>query len=110
MRLQNLIFLFPHREANLYDIQYLVKWDDNVALASHMKLFPNPRGLPILSTEILTWGINNQANTSYSEARDWGMKSFKKLDQVKSKAESYNFFREVNKVFRAFIHKGEGST
>jgi hypothetical protein len=37
MRLQNLIFLFPHREANLYDIQYLVKWDDNVARASHMK-------------------------------------------------------------------------
>jgi hypothetical protein len=38
------------------------------------------------------------------------MKSFKKLDPVKSKAESYNFFREVNKVFRAFIHEGEGST
>jgi hypothetical protein len=57
MRLQNLIFLFPHREANLYDIQYLVKWDDNVARASHMKLFPNPRGLPILSTEILTGAL-----------------------------------------------------
>ncbi|KAJ6887396.1 berberine bridge enzyme-like 13 [Populus alba x Populus x berolinensis] len=115
---------FPHREGNLYSIQYLVKWDEDEARATYkhvnwikmlyryMKPYVSkfPRAA-YLNYRDLDLGINKHANTSYSEARDWGMKyfngNFKRLVPVKSKVDSDNFFR--SEVFQASIHKGEGS-
>uniref|UniRef100_A0A6N2K622 FAD-binding PCMH-type domain-containing protein n=1 Tax=Salix viminalis TaxID=40686 RepID=A0A6N2K622_SALVM len=120
---------FPHREGNLYNIQYLVKWDEDEARATHKhvnwikklyrcklvnwieKLYrcmkpyvsKTPRAA-YLNYRDLDLGINKHASTSYSEARDWGMKyfkcNFKRLVQVKSKVVSDNFFRSEQSIPR----------
>ncbi|XP_034889299.1 tetrahydroberberine oxidase-like [Populus alba] len=106
---------FPHREGNLYNIQYLVKWDEDEARATHkhvnwikmlyryMKPYVSkfPRAA-YLNYRDLDLGINKHANTSYPEARDWGIKyfkgNFKRLIQVKSKVDSDNFFRSEQSI------------
>ncbi|KAG6755626.1 hypothetical protein POTOM_041459 [Populus tomentosa] len=106
---------FPHKEGNLYSIQYLVKWDEDEARATHthvnrikmlyryMKPYVSkfPRAA-YLNYRDLDLGINKHANTSYYEARDWGMKyfkgNFKRLVQVKSKVDSDNLFRSEQSI------------
>lgn len=106
---------FPHRKGNLYNVQYLVKWEVNGARASHrhvhwikmlyryMKPYvsKSPRAA-YLNYRDLDMGTNKHHNTSFSEASIWGIKyfkgNFKKLVQVKSKVDSGNFFRNEQSI------------
>ncbi|KAD3642075.1 hypothetical protein E3N88_31299 [Mikania micrantha] len=106
---------FPHRRGNLYNIQYLVKWEANGVQASneHMhwlselykfmepyvskhprKAYVNYRDLDI--------GTNQHENASYLEAKVWGEKyfkrNFKRLAKVKSKVDPDNFFRHEQSI------------
>ncbi|KAL4569769.1 hypothetical protein LXL04_025412 [Taraxacum kok-saghyz] len=91
---------FPHRDGNLYNVQYLVKWEKNGVRAStehihwlrslyrYMEPYvsKNPRSA-YLNYRDLDLGTNPHANTTYSEARVWGEKyfkgNFKRLAHVK---------------------------
>lgn len=108
---------FPHRKGNLYNIQYLVKWEANGVKASnkhvhwmrmlyrYMKPYVSnsPRGA-YLNYRDLDLGTNNQSNhmTSYSQARVWGVKYFKsnfnRLASVKTKVDPDNFFRNEQSI------------
>ncbi|XP_023755893.1 berberine bridge enzyme-like 22 [Lactuca sativa] len=106
---------FPHREGNLYNIQYLVKWEVNGVRASNEHIHwlralyrymephvsKHPRSA-YLNYRDLDLGTNPHANTTYSEARKWGEKyfkgNFKRLAQVKSSIDPYNFFRNEQSI------------
>ncbi|MFS8031306.1 putative tetrahydroberberine oxidase [Helianthus anomalus] len=106
---------FPHRKGNLYNIQYLVKWDVNGVRASNehihwlRKLYKymrpyvskHPRSTYVNYRD-LDIGTNPQANTSYLEAKVWGEKyfkgNFKRLAKVKSKVDPDNFFRNEQSI------------
>ncbi|XP_062016446.1 berberine bridge enzyme-like 22 [Rosa rugosa] len=107
---------FPHRKGNLYNIQYIVKWDVNEVseankhmnwmnmLYGFMKPYVSnsPRGAYI-NYKDLQLGTNNKGtNTSYIEASSWGRKyfknNFKRLAQVKSKVDPHNFFRNEQSI------------
>ncbi|KAI7737275.1 hypothetical protein M8C21_007368 [Ambrosia artemisiifolia] len=101
---------FPHRRGNLYNIQYLVKWEVNGVRATNKHIHwlrelykymepyvsNHPRSA-YLNYRDLDIGTNQQANTSYLEAKVWGEKyfkgNFKRLTKVKSKVDPDNFFR-----------------
>ncbi|KAG8365675.1 hypothetical protein BUALT_Bualt18G0131100 [Buddleja alternifolia] len=106
---------FPHRKGNLFNIQYLVKWDlagDSESikhvgwikmLYKYMKPYvsSSPRAA-YLNYRDLDLGINRKANTSYSEAIIWGRKyfkgNFKRLARVKKQADPGNFFRNEQSI------------
>ncbi|KAK1375651.1 Berberine bridge enzyme [Heracleum sosnowskyi] len=106
---------FPHRKGNLYNIQYLVKWDVNTGKATkkHMywvrKLYKymkpyvshSPRRA-YQNYRDFDLGVNKHPNTSYNKAAHWGNKyfksNFKRLAQVKSKADPFNFFRHEQSI------------
>ncbi|KDP34617.1 hypothetical protein JCGZ_11140 [Jatropha curcas] len=106
---------FPHRKGNLYNIQYLVKWEVNGvgiskkhlkwirSLHRYMKPYVSkyPRAA-YLNYRDLDLGTNKGVNTSYSEGRIWGIKyfkgNFKRLVQVKSKVDPLNFFRNEQSI------------
>ncbi|XP_047339665.1 berberine bridge enzyme-like 18 [Impatiens glandulifera] len=100
---------FPHREGNLYQIQYLTRWNDasTIVANKHMnwiqRLYKymeryvsnNPRSTYVLYRD-LDIGTNMKQNTSYKEASVWGLKyfknNFKRLVDVKTKVDPTNFF------------------
>ncbi|KAJ4832994.1 hypothetical protein Tsubulata_005295 [Turnera subulata] len=100
---------FPHRKGNLYNIQYIVKWEGNGvgSAATHIdwinKLYKYmekyvskfPRAA-YLNYRDLDLGTNKHPNTSDEEASVWGLKyfkaNFKRLVQVKSRVDPHNFF------------------
>ncbi|KAK1375655.1 berberine bridge enzyme-like 18 [Heracleum sosnowskyi] len=106
---------FPHRKGNLYNVQYLLKWDVNNDKASekhiewiwklykYMKLYVShsPR-TAYQNYRDFDLGINKQPYTNYNEAALWGSKYFKsnfrKLAQVKTKADPLNFFRHEQSI------------
>ncbi|KAK9052030.1 hypothetical protein SSX86_028658 [Deinandra increscens subsp. villosa] len=106
---------FPHRKRNLYNIQYLVKWEVNGVRASNKHInwlkelykymepyvSRHPRSA-YLNYRDLDIGINPRENTSYLEARVWGEKyfkgNFKRLTKVKSKVDPDNFFRNEQSI------------
>ncbi|XP_027333581.1 berberine bridge enzyme-like 22 [Abrus precatorius] len=106
---------FPHRKGNLYNIQYMVKWEVNSIEASKrhlhwMKMLyrymipyvsKSPRAA-YLNYRDLDLGSNKHDNTSYSEASVWGIKYFKgnfrRLAQIKTKFDPQNFFRNEQSV------------
>ncbi|KAF2310752.1 hypothetical protein GH714_016896 [Hevea brasiliensis] len=106
---------FPHRKGNLYNIQYLVKWEVNGVGKSnkhvrwirmlHRYMTPyaskSPRSA-YLNYRDLDLGSNKDINTSYLEASVWGVKyfkgNFKRLVQVKSKIDPHNFFRNEQSI------------
>ena len=106
---------FPHRKGNLYNIQYLVKWEVIEAkisnkhvhwirmLYQYMRPFvsKSPRAA-YLNYRDLDLGINNQDNASYSQAWVWGTKYFKgnffRLAWVKAKVDPDNFFRNEQSI------------
>jgi len=81
---------FPHRKGNLYNIQYLVKWEVNSKEASkkheewakmiYKYMTPyvskSPRA-SYFNYKDLDLGQNKHHNTSYSKASVWGNKYFK---------------------------------
>jgi hypothetical protein len=106
---------FPHRKGNLYNIQYMVKWEVNSIEESnkHIKwmkklykymtpyVSKSPRAA-YYNYRDLDIGRNKHFNTSYSEASVWGIKyfkgNFKRLAQIKTKFDPQNFFRNEQSI------------
>ncbi|GMN64431.1 hypothetical protein TIFTF001_033496 [Ficus carica] len=106
---------FPHRKGNLYNIQYMVKWDaDGVGESNkHLRwirvlywymrphVTRSPRGAYVNYRD-LDLGTNNLVKKSYQEARTWGVKYFKgnfeRLARVKNKVDPDNFFRNEQSI------------
>ncbi|PQM42230.1 berberine bridge enzyme-like 22 [Prunus yedoensis var. nudiflora] len=106
---------FPHRKGNLFNIQYIVKWDVNSIEETNKHIHwirmlyrfmspyvsRSPRG-SYINYKDLDLGSNKQENTSYLEASAWGRKyfkgNFKRLAQVKSKVDPDNFFRNEQSI------------
>ena len=98
---------FPHREGNLYGIQYSVNLGSNEEAPKHIdwirRLYAymapyvskSPRQA-YLNYRDLDLGVNG-AYTSYDEAKSWGLKyfsdNFERLARVKARADPENFFR-----------------
>lgn len=108
---------FPHRNGNLYNIQYLVKWEANGFKASkkhlqwirmlyrYMKPYvSNSPRAAYINYRDLDLGTNKiDSNiTTYEEARVWGTKyfkgNFKRLVNVKNKVDPHNFFRNEQSI------------
>ncbi|KAL2494361.1 FAD-binding Berberine family protein [Forsythia ovata] len=106
---------FPHRQGNLFNIQYLVKWKrDGIReskrhiewirdLYNYMTPYVthSPRAA-YFNYRDLDIGMNNQDNTSYLQAKIWGQKYFKgnfeKLVQVKTRFDPGNYFRNEQSI------------
>lgn len=106
---------FPHRRGNLYNIQYMVKWEVNSIEASNKHLqwmrmlykymtpyvSKSPRA-SYYNYRDLDLGINKYDNTSYSESSVWGKKYFKgnfrRLAKIKTKFDPQNFFRSEQSI------------
>ncbi|KAK7854814.1 berberine bridge enzyme-like 22 [Quercus suber] len=106
---------FPHRKGNLYNLQYLVKWEVNSIresnkhvhwirmLYKYMKPYVSkyPRAA-YLNHRDLDLGTNKEGSMSYSEARVWGVKyfkgNFKRLAHVKRNVDPNNFFRNEQSI------------
>ncbi|AES68535.2 FAD-linked oxidoreductase [Medicago truncatula] len=106
---------FPHRKGNLYNIQYMVKWEVNSIEESnkHIKwmkklyrymtpyVSKSPRAA-YYNYRDLDIGRNKHFNTSYSEASVWGIKyfkgNFKRLAQIKTIFDPQNFFRNEQSI------------
>ncbi|PSR98739.1 Cannabidiolic acid synthase-like [Actinidia chinensis var. chinensis] len=107
---------FPHRAGNLYRIQHEVYWKEKGAEESerHIKWIRNlyrcmthfvsksPRAAYINFRD-LDLGVNNKTgNTSYAQARIWGIKYFKnnfnRLVRAKNKADPENFFKNEQSI------------
>ncbi|CAI9089578.1 OLC1v1024169C1 [Oldenlandia corymbosa var. corymbosa] len=105
---------FPHRKGILYNIQYLVQWDDVEESDDHInwirRLFRNmtpfvskePRSA-YLNYRDLDFGVNKMdGTTTYSEAEEWGSKYFGKnymrLALVKRKIDPQNFFMDEQSI------------
>ncbi|KAJ0681448.1 putative tetrahydroberberine oxidase [Helianthus annuus] len=107
---------YPHREGNLYIIQYIIVWDDvgfistqkNVASIRRIyeKMAPyvskNPREAYVNFRD-LDIGTNCYAcSTCYVQAMKWGTRyfkgNFKKLAMVKGVVDPKNFFRNEQSI------------
>ncbi|KAK9155309.1 hypothetical protein Sjap_002789 [Stephania japonica] len=107
---------FPHRDGNLYNIQYLVKWVENgdKAPQKHLhwirKLYrymspyvSNSPRAAYLNYRDLDLGTNGHgSNISLSRAVVWGRKyfnkNFERLALVKGKVDPDNFFRNEQSI------------
>ncbi|XP_004233147.1 berberine bridge enzyme-like 28 [Solanum lycopersicum] len=105
---------FPHRAGNIFTIEYGVYWSRiensqrNIAwirkLYEYMGKYvsKSPRAA-YLNYRDLDLGMNNiNGNTSYEQARVWGVKyfnnNFDRLVQVKTKFDPTNFFRNQQSI------------
>ncbi|POO01052.1 Xanthine dehydrogenase C subunit [Trema orientale] len=114
---------FPHREGNLYNIQYLVKWEDGESVKSTKKhmdwirrvyehMIPhvstNPR-TAYLNYRDLDLGVNEFSGATYSQSKTWGLKYFKKnfrrLAMVKGEVDPLNFFSYEQSVPPLFLNE-----
>lgn len=105
---------FPHREGNLYNLQYFAEWTDEGEDASreHIEwiarlydemgpyVSKNPRA-SYVNYRDLDLGVNGNGS-SYSSARVWGVKYFKKnferLARVKGRVDPGDFFRNEQSI------------
>lgn len=100
---------FPHRKGNLFNIQYMVNWDDNSENISSKKIkwlrelyekmkpfVSNSSRSGYLNYRDLDFGTND-GEYNYSNSRAWGEKyfggNFEGLAKVKSKVDPGNFFK-----------------
>ncbi|XVF78048.1 hypothetical protein PTKIN_Ptkin14bG0097100 [Pterospermum kingtungense] len=106
---------FPHRKGNLYNVQYMVKWEVNDIRTSNKHIHwirmlyeymrpyvsKDPRAA-YLNYRDLDLGTNSLGRTSYAEANEWGKKYFKgnfeRLARVKSMTDPQNFFRNEQSI------------
>ncbi|KAJ0016770.1 hypothetical protein Pint_11305 [Pistacia integerrima] len=107
---------FPHRKGNLYNIQYMVKWDKDgmetsnrsvnriTSLYRYMTPFvsKSPRAAYVNYRDLDLGTNKKDKTTTYMEAAAWGVKyfkgNFKRLAQVKSKVDPENFFRNEQSI------------
>ncbi|KAL4321131.1 hypothetical protein HN51_065314 [Arachis hypogaea] len=103
---------FPHRNGSIYGIQYLIYWDSNEETEKHVDwmrrvyeymrayVSKGPRAA-YLNYRDLDLGINRD-NTTYEEAKSWGLKYFKfnfeKLARIKAQVDPANFFRNQQSI------------
>nr|XP_010915476.1 LOW QUALITY PROTEIN: berberine bridge enzyme-like 15 [Elaeis guineensis] len=113
---------FPHRQGNLFNIQYLVRWKDSGASASEKHLAwvgrmyrymrpyvsKHPRSA-YLNYRDLDLGKNEEGNTSYSTAKVWGRKyfrnNFKRLAIVKGEVDPEDFFWSEQSIPPLIVNK-----
>uniref|UniRef100_M1BWK3 FAD-binding PCMH-type domain-containing protein n=1 Tax=Solanum tuberosum TaxID=4113 RepID=M1BWK3_SOLTU len=105
---------FPHRAGNIFMIHYSVTWGEiknsqkNIAwiqkLYEYMGKYvsKSPRAA-YFNYRDLDLGVNNiNGNTSYEQARIWGVKYFKnnfdRLVKIKTKFDPTNFFRNEQSI------------
>ncbi|XP_059288795.1 tetrahydroberberine oxidase-like [Lycium ferocissimum] len=104
---------FPHRAGNIFMIHYGVNWEKMESSKKHLTWIRNlyrymaryvsksPRAA-YFNYRDLDLGMNNKGNTSYAQARIWGVKYFKnnfdRLVQVKTKVDPANFFRNEQSI------------
>ncbi|EEF39191.1 berberine bridge enzyme-like 26 [Ricinus communis] len=105
---------FPHRNGNLYKIQYLVTWDVEEETKQHIEWIRSlysymaayvsklPRAA-YLNYRDLDLGRNKKkGNTSFAQASVWGLKyfknNFKRLVNVKTAIDPSNFFRNEQSI------------
>ncbi|KAK4710774.1 hypothetical protein R3W88_005287 [Solanum pinnatisectum] len=106
---------FPHRKGNIYNIQYIAKWDSNEGSKQYLYWIQNlykymepyvsnsPRAA-YLSYRDLDLGINQQGNySSYRQAiMTWGTKYFKgnfqRLARAKHQIDPNNFFTNEQSI------------
>ncbi|CDP12587.1 unnamed protein product [Coffea canephora] len=106
---------FPHRKGNLFNIQYLVKWDnqDTEASERHInwirRLYKNmtpyaskgPRSA-YFNYRDLDFGVENISGASFVEAKKWGDKyfsgNFRRLAIVKGEVDPQNFFSDEQSI------------
>ncbi|KAJ0681450.1 putative tetrahydroberberine oxidase [Helianthus annuus] len=101
---------YPHREGNLYIIQYIMRWDDEGFNATekrvaairrvYEKMTPyvskNPREAYVNFRDLDLGTSCNACSTSYEQSLIWGRKyfkgNFKRLAMVKGVVDPTNFF------------------
>ncbi|KAL5708328.1 cinnamyl-alcohol dehydrogenase [Ranunculus cassubicifolius] len=104
---------FPHRQGNLYRIQYLMQWQNGSESTKYLEAMnriydymtpfvsKSPRA-SYLNYKDLDLGTNKDVNTRYSEAKVWGEKYFKgnfaRLAFVKSMVDPENFFWDEQSI------------
>lgn len=103
---------FPHRKGNIYGIQYSVNLVSNEEAPNHIDwirrlhayMAPYVSQWPrqaYLNYRDLDLGVNG-GNTSYEEAKSWGLKyfdkNFERLARVKAKVDPGNFFRDEQSI------------
>lgn len=107
---------FPHRGGNIYEVQYLVYWDEEGNGESERYIdwirrvyeyvtpfvSNNPRAAYVNYRD-LDLGVNNiEGNTSYEKASVWGYSyfknNFKRLTRVKTEVDPNNFFRDEQSI------------
>ncbi|KAJ8752175.1 hypothetical protein K2173_003783 [Erythroxylum novogranatense] len=104
---------FPHRKGVLFKIQYVTSWQNAEESTKHSEWIRNLYNymaayVPMLPrTAYVNYrdfdlGMNKSINTTFIEARTWGLKYFKdnynKLVQVKTKFDPDNFFRHEQSI------------
>ncbi|CAI8594877.1 unnamed protein product [Vicia faba] len=107
---------FPHRKGNLYNIQYMVKWDKSGIEESNRNIewmrrvyrymtpyvSESPRGAYFNYKDLDLGSNKNNEKTSYSEASVWGTKYFKgnfrRLAEIKTKFDPHNFFNNEQSI------------
>lgn len=104
---------FPHRDGNIFMIHYGVNWEEMESSNKHLAWIRNLYGYmakyvskspraAYFNYRDLDLGVNNKGNTSYAQARIWGVKyfnnNFDRLVQVKTKVDPTNFFRNEQSI------------
>ncbi|RZC92145.1 hypothetical protein C5167_028039 [Papaver somniferum] len=105
---------FPHRKGNLYEIQYIVKWNQGQPSQKHIDWIRNLYNYmtPYVSSSLraayvnyrdLDLGKNNDLpNVSYLKATQWGTKyfkgNFKRLTMVKKEVDPQNYFNDEQSI------------
>ncbi|KAE8725545.1 putative FAD-binding Berberine family protein [Hibiscus syriacus] len=115
---------FPHRKGNLFKIQYVTSWYDGSdedkikhmdwirGLYDYMSAYvPTSPRAAYVNYRDLDLGMNRNKSGSLAEASAWGDRYFKgnfrRLVQVKSKADPDNFFRHEQSI-PVVLEQGQG--
>ncbi|KAK1369140.1 berberine bridge enzyme-like 21 [Heracleum sosnowskyi] len=106
---------FPHREGNIYKIQYTANWHEQGQEADRMYMSQirslysfmtpfvsnNPRG-SYLNYRDLDIGVSHHGKKSYEEGKVYGLKyfgeNFERLVKVKTAVDPDNFFRNEQSI------------
>ncbi|KAJ4847540.1 hypothetical protein Tsubulata_003972 [Turnera subulata] len=105
---------FPHRDGNLFMIEYLTNWESTEANTTkhidwirklHDYMTPYVSKYPraaYVNFRDLDLGTNNKDDPNFTQARVWGTMYFKdnfnRLMQVKTRADPENFFRHEQSI------------
>ncbi|KAI3912420.1 hypothetical protein MKW92_043557 [Papaver armeniacum] len=105
---------FPHRKGNLYEIQYIVKWNQGEASQKHIDWMRDlysymtpyvscsPRAAYVNYRDLDLGKNDDLPNVNYSKATQWGTKyfkgNFKRLAMVKKEVDPQNYFNDEQSI------------